>query len=409
MASVMQELQPGQNRPVGAGRIVIGLAGEPGEEFAARIQAGAVLLGPDGRVRDPGDLVSAEQPRSRDGSVTFAGPPGEFRVDLDAVRVEVARIAIVLAVKPGLPPGTTFGVFAAIRTWLADAAGHPLLLFSLPLASRGETALILTELYRYQGQWKFRAVGQGFSTGLPALAAHFGLRLPEPAPERSTAGGAEARRGADRSGGATFSGTGFRVHPDGYVLTNHHVIEGASEILARSPRQRCRLELVFADPINDLALLRADAPSPGVAAFRDGSQARLGEMVIVVGYPLGGLLGSGPQVTTGNVSSLIGPGDDTRSLQFTAPTQAGNSGGPLLDGAGAVVGVVSAKLNAVRVHEITGDVPQNVNFAIKAALARGFLEAAGVEYRSRPPGDTRIAADIATEARDFVLKIECQG
>lgn len=402
----MQELKAGQNCPIGHGRVAIGASGEPGEEFAVRLQAGAVLLGADGRIGDPGDLVSAEQPRSRDGSVAFSGPPGEFQIDLEAVPATVARIALVLAVKPGLPPGTTFGVFAAIRAWLADPAGQPLLRFPLPLASRSETAMILTELYRHRGQWKFRAVGQGFAAGLPALAAHFGLRLPEP--ERPAAGETPRREG-ERPAEATFSGTGFCVHPDGYVLTNFHVIDGAREILARSPRHRGSLELVFADPTNDLALLRADARSPGVAAFRDGPQARLGETVIVIGYPLGGVLGSGPQVTTGNVSSLIGPGDDTRSLQFTAPTQAGNSGGPLLDGDGAVVGVVSAKLNAVRVHEMTGDVPQNVNFAIKAALARGFLEAAGVEYQSRITRAARTAADIATEARDFVIKIECRG
>lgn len=404
----MQELQPGQNRLIDGGRIVIGVSGEPEDEFAARLQSGAVLLGTDGRIGDSGDLVSAEQPRSRDGSVVFAGWPGEFQVDLEAVPAAVARIAVVLAVKPGLPRGATFGVFAAIRAWLADAAGQPLLLFPLPLASRGETAMILTELYRYRGQWKFRAVGQGFAAGLSALAAHFGLRLPEQVPERPAVGGSDGRRSAG-TGGTAFSGTGFCVHPDGYVLTNHHVVEDAREILARSPRHRCSLELVFADPTNDLALLRADAPPPGVAMFRDGLQARLGEMVMVVGYPLGGLLGSGPQVTTGNVSSLIGPGDDTRSLQFTAPTQMGNSGGPLLDGDGAVVGVVSAKLNAVRIHEMTGDVPQNVNFAIKAALARGFLEAVGVDYRSRALGAPRAATDIAAEARDFVMKIECRG
>ena len=59
---------------------------------------------------------------------------------------------VVLTVKPGLPCGTTFGVFTAIRAWLADAAGQPLLLFPLPLASCSETATILTELYRHQGQ-----------------------------------------------------------------------------------------------------------------------------------------------------------------------------------------------------------------------------------------------------------------
>lgn len=81
----------------------------------------------------------------------------------------------------------------------------------------------------------------------------------------------------------------------------------------------------------------------------------------------------------------------------------------MLDGDGAVVGVVSSKLNALRVHEMTGDVPQNVNFAIKGMLARGFLEAAGIEYQSRLSGSARAATEIAAEARDFVLKIECRG
>ncbi|HCB13239.1 MAG TPA: trypsin [Gammaproteobacteria bacterium] len=406
----MRELQPGQNQPIGGGRVVVGVSGEPREDFEARTQIGAVLLGAGGQARDLSDLVSAEQPHSPDNSVTFTGYPPEFRIELDAVPAAITRIAIVLAVKPGMPPGVTFSVFTAIRSWLTDAADQPLLLFPLPPASRGETAMIMAELYRHQGQWKFRAVGQGFAAGLPALAAHFGLRVPQPVPEKPPIIGPESRRGSGQSTGpAAFSGTGFCVHPEGYVLTNHHVIEGAREILARSPRQRCRLEPVFADPTNDLALLRADTSWPGVAAFRSGRQAQLGEAVIVVGYPLGGLLGSGPQVTTGNVSSLIGPGDDTRSLQFTAPIQSGNSGGPVLDSDGAVVGVVSSKLNAVRVHEMTGDIPQNVNFAIKAALACSFLDAVGVDCQSRAARPARSTAEIAAEARDFVVKIECQG
>lgn len=402
----MQELQPGQNHLIGNGRIVVGVSGDPPEDFAAKTRAGALLLAADGRMRDPQDLVSAEQPRSHDGSVVCT-KSGEFCVDLDAVPAAVARIAIVLVVKPELGPGVTFGVFAAIRSWLADTAGQRLLLFSLPLASRGETAMILAELYRHQKAWKFRAVGQGFAAGLSALAAHFGLQLPEPAANEPPLGGPGMPRNRSRSP-ASFSGTGFCVHPEGYILTNHHVIEGASEILARSPRQRCRLEPVFTDPTNDLALLRSDTPLPGMAVFRTGASTRLGEAVIVIGYPLGGLLGSGPQVTTGNVSSLIGLGDDTRLLQFTAPIQAGNSGGPLLDDEGAVVGVVSSKLNAVRVHEMTGDIPQNVNFAIKSALACSFLEAVGIDYQSQVPHHARTTADIAAKAREFVFKIECQ-
>ncbi len=398
----MHELQPGQNQPIGGGRIVVGISGEPREDFEAQTQTGAVLLGADGQARDLSNLISAEQPRSPDGSVVFTGYPPAFCIELDAVPATVTRIALVLAVKPGQSAGVTFSVFTAIRTWLTDATDKPVLLFPLPPATHGEKAMVMAELYRYHGQWKFRAIGQGFAAGLPALAAHFGLRIPEAHPVASPGSRPPA-------GPSSFSGTGFCIHPDGYVLTNYHVIEGARDIQGRSPRQRCRLEPVFADPTNDLALLRADAPLPGMATFREGRAAQLGESVIVIGYPLGGLLGSGPQVTTGNVSSLIGPGDDTRSLQFTAPTQSGNSGGPLLDSDGAVVGVVSSKLNAVRVHEMTGDIPQNVNFAIKAALARGFLEAVGIDYQSRMPRTVRSTADIAAEARDFVVKIECQA
>ncbi len=161
----MQELQPGQNHPLGGGRIAVGVSGEPSDEFAAKTQLGAALLNSAGRVRDADDLISAEQPRSRDGSVTFTGFPGELRIDLDAVPEVIARIAVVLTVKPGFAPATTFGVFSAVRAWLADPSGKLPLLFSLPPASRGETALIMAELYRHQGQWKFRAVGQGFSAG----------------------------------------------------------------------------------------------------------------------------------------------------------------------------------------------------------------------------------------------------
>ncbi|NJN46616.1 MAG: trypsin-like serine protease [Candidatus Competibacteraceae bacterium] len=406
----MRELQMGQNCPISSGQIVVYIAGEPHHEFVARMQAGALLLGNDGRIHGDEDLISAERPNSQDGSVTFSASSWEFRINLDRVPTSIARIAIVLAVKPGLGAGVTFSIFNAIRVRLEDAAEQSI--FPLPLASRGETAMILAELYRYRDQWKFRAVGQGFTSGLSALAAHFGLQLPESPPPPVSDHGASGghRRPGDPS---TFSGTGFCVHQDGYVMTNYHVIEGAREILGRSPRHRYPMEVVFSDPTNDLALLRADSAIPRVAVFRDGRQAQLGENVIVVGYPLGGLLGSGPQVTTGNVSSLIGAHDDTRLLQFTAPTQAGNSGGPLLDSNGAVIGVVSSKLNAARIHEITGDIPQNVNFAIKATLAWGLLDAVGVEFQQQqiePAAPMpKVVAAIANEARDFVMKIECWG
>ncbi len=100
--------------------------------------------------------------------------------------------------------------------------------------------------------------------------------------------------------------------------------------------------------------------------------------MVAVGFPLPGLLASEANVTTGTVSALAGIGNDTRFLQMTAPVQPGNSGGPLLDLEGRVVGVVVSKLDALKVASATGDIPQNVNFAIKAGVVRSFLDASGV-------------------------------
>jgi serine protease Do len=110
-----------------------------------------------------------------------------------------------------------------------------------------------------------------------------------------------------------------------------------------------------------------------------------GEDIVVYGFPLAGVLSSGGNVVTGNVTALAGLGDDSRFLQISAPVQPGNSGGPLLDRYGDVVGVVVAKLNALKIASATGDIPQNVNFAIKASVAMAFLDAQRVTMSTTPP------------------------
>lgn len=403
----MDTLQPGQNRPLTCNPIIVRVSGEPTDAFTRNIRAGAFLLAANGHSQDPTNFIAEDNPRSRDGAITFDVGGREFRINLNAVAPPLERIVLALTIPSGLGPGITFGTFAAIKLLLADPAGKPLLEFAPPLASRAETALILAEIYRHKDQWKVRAVGQGFAAGLPALATHFGVTVREPDIDCAPPSGPGAESG--RLPGVSFSGTGFCVSADGYFLTNHHVIQGAVQVQARSPRGCYPLQPVFSDPLNDLALLKTSTAPPEVAAFRSGVQARLGESVIVIGYPLSGLLGSSPQVTTGNVSSLIGLGDDTRALQFTAPVQSGNSGGPLLDADGAVIGMVCAKLNAAWVQQLTGDIPQNVNFAIKSALVCSFLEAVGINYGSRTVGLTRSPAEIAAEAQGFVVRIECRA
>ncbi len=104
-----------------------------------------------------------------------------------------------------------------------------------------------------------------------------------------------------------------------------------------------------------------------------------GEPVLAAGFPLAGLLSSDMNVSVGIVSATAGLRGNQYQLQVSAPVQPGNSGGPLLDAAGNLAGLVVGKLDAIEVAKLTGDIPQNVNFAVKSSVAGAFLNVAGVK------------------------------
>jgi S1-C subfamily serine protease len=178
------------------------------------------------------------------------------------------------------------------------------------------------------------------------------------------------------------SGTGFVV-ADGRIMTNNHVVDECGRMVVRNAagtRYPARVDVV--DRRRDLALMTVPASVGPPLTFRDSPPVQLGENVVTYGFPLSGLLSSGPTLTTGDVSALSGLRDNPANLQISAPVQPGNSGGPLLDSQANVVGVVVSKLNAARIAEITGgDIPQNVNFAVKGTEALSFLRANGVQPR----------------------------
>jgi S1-C subfamily serine protease len=128
--------------------------------------------------------------------------------------------------------------------------------------------------------------------------------------------------------------------------------------------------VITQDTDNDLALLQIPAPSPDIAPSGMAGGCVKGDAIQAIGFPLRGLLASLANLTVGTVSALAGVSDDSRYLQITAPVQPGNSGGPLLDMSGNVVGVVVGKLDAVKIARATGDIPQDVNFALHASVAR---------------------------------------
>ena len=212
---------------------------------------------------------------------------------------------------------------------------------------------------------------------------------------------------------APSSGTGFFVSKSGYITTNAHVVEGCSTIDVVGWKHP---EAVYIDTNNDLAVLRVETEgSPKINPLRTKpSGAKLGEDILALGYPLRGLLSDKStdlSVTTGVVSNLSGIEGDRRYLTISAPVQPGNSGGPLVNRDGEVLGVVSAKLNALNIMLMTGDVPQNVNFAVKSQLLASHLLIAGVpqsDYESTEVTDYKDTASLVAALRDSIVLIKCQ-
>ncbi|WFU72491.1 serine protease [Bradyrhizobium sp. CB2312] len=228
---------------------------------------------------------------------------------------------------------------------------------------------------------------------------------PQPAPDKQTPpAGSKAARAK--------SGTGFVVSANGHIVTNNHVIDGCvGDIKGNLTGEAAMvLRVVSSDANNDLALLQA----PSTATFKDFARIRdrsirSGDAVIAIGFPFHGLLSSDFTVTTGIVSSLSGMRNDSRFLQISAPVQPGNSGGPLFDATGQIVGVVTGKIPALRIAAVTGNIPENINFAIKTGVLRDFLDNSVVPYQTAEPKAELKTTDIAGNARPYTMLISCNA
>ncbi len=207
---------------------------------------------------------------------------------------------------------------------------------------------------------------------------------------------------ADPAPSPSGSGTGFLVTETGHLLTNQHVVSGCGSLTVDGHSATVLAE----DGVFDLALLQVDALSGAAVAPFAGSPARLNSDVTVVGFPLSGLLG-GLNVTRGAVTSTKGIGGDGINMQISAPVQPGNSGGPVLNGAGQVVGVVVARLSDAYAIESYGSVPQNVNFAIRGEIAKLFLAQNGVEPVVVAAGAVLPPEDLAEVAQRFTRLVIC--
>jgi S1-C subfamily serine protease len=199
-------------------------------------------------------------------------------------------------------------------------------------------------------------------------------------------------------------GTGFYVSGDGHIITNSHLVEGCKTI---ETADHIVLNIIEYNKEIDVALLQAKSfKPPSYATFRQNN-AVIGESVIVFGFPLPGILSKSGNLTTGVVSATSGVGNNQRNIQISAPVQPGNSGGPLLDQSGYVIGVVVSKLNAVKVAGITGDLAQNVNFAIKSSEVLAFLGRNNVVPQFATSTENKKTEAVATLASSFTVQLIC--
>jgi len=201
------------------------------------------------------------------------------------------------------------------------------------------------------------------------------------------------------------TGTGFFINQNGYLVTNHHVVKSCDKI---SVKGFGTARKIASDKINDIAILKVEHGPSSFALIRGRQKVSLGETVVVYGFPYAGALSQDGNLTQGNISALSGFGNDIRMFQISAPVQPGNSGGPLLDSSKNVIGIVTAKLNAVAIANITGDIPQNVNFALKNDILKSVLEINGIDYQQSDHQQKYDLVEIAKGAKKFTSLVICE-
>lgn len=250
--------------------------------------------------------------------------------------------------------------------------------------------------------------GYGYGTANDGSPISFAYGLSEEESKRYIAAApkpAAARAPAKKSSG---SGTGFFVNPEGHILSNHHVIGDCARITAQlSDGTRHAASLIATDARADLAVARITASAPSIAYFSEAPRYRPGDAVVVFGFPLSGSLSSTGNLTTGTISALAGTRNDSSKIQISAPIQAGNSGGPMVDMSGTIAGVIVSSYSLAYALQVMSDVPQNVNFAVKDIVAKDFLRTHNVSFAERKQGTTSSVADIGEGMRRYTVFLRC--
>jgi S1-C subfamily serine protease len=201
------------------------------------------------------------------------------------------------------------------------------------------------------------------------------------------------------------SGSGFSVSGSGHVITNNHVIEGCNQVRIHQQGSTFDSRLIYQDPVNDLALLHGSFVPSGVFGINRGNPSILQE-IYVSGYPFGEQVSTSIKVTKGIISSLSGVANNISNIQIDAALQPGNSGGPIFDDKGNIVGVAVAKLDFKVAIKNWGTIPENTNFGVKSSVVVNILESNGINIQEA--GDSILSnTELGTLMNAATYRLSC--
>ncbi len=201
------------------------------------------------------------------------------------------------------------------------------------------------------------------------------------------------------------SGSGFAVSAIGHVVTNNHVISGCQKVVIHHKGQSVLARTLAFDPQNDLAVLKGNFQPSTVLKFSESSPELLQD-IYVAGYPFGQRISRGVKVTKGIISSLTGAGNNFSNIQIDAALQPGNSGGPIVDEKGNVVGVAVAKLDIKKILKDYGTLPENTNFGVKTSVVKSMLDSNNIKL-PQPSSKPISKTDLGRLIDDGTFYLSC--
>ncbi len=201
------------------------------------------------------------------------------------------------------------------------------------------------------------------------------------------------------------SGTGFFINKSGHIITNNHVIDQCNLVNAYYNGEIKKLKILAIDRKNDLAILKGDFKSNDSFAISKEDGILL-EEIYVAGYPFGKDVSGSIKVTKGVISSLSGVGNNYSNIQIDASLQPGNSGGPIINKKGNIVGVAQSKLDYKIILDIYDTIPENTNFGIKSSTLNKFLNSNKISTET-PRGSEMSIKDIGEKIEKATVYLDC--